>query len=59
MPFIPCRALGLALITIVAANGLSAQLKKFPWVNRSDPKITVVVLRMSRIPLKRAALQNL
>jgi len=43
MPFIPCRALGLALITIVAANGLSAQLKKFPWVNRSDPKITAVV----------------
>ena len=34
-----CRALGLVLITIAAADGLSAQLKGFPWVNRSDPKI--------------------
>ena len=34
-----CRALGLVLIAIAAADGLSAQLKGFPWVNRSDPKI--------------------
>ena len=34
-----CRALGLVLIAIAAAEGLSAQLKGFPWVNRSDPKI--------------------
>jgi hypothetical protein len=37
------RALGLVLIAIVAADGLSAQLKEFPWVNPSDPKINAVV----------------
>ncbi len=38
-----CRALGLVLIAIAAADGLSAQLKGFPWINRSDPKINAVV----------------
>ena len=38
-----CRALGLVLIAIAAADGLSAQLKGFPWVNRSDPKINADV----------------
>ena len=38
-----CRALALVLVAIVAAESLSAQLKGFPWVNRSDPKIKAVV----------------
>ncbi len=38
-----CRALGLVLIAITAADGLSAQLKGFPWINRGDPKINASV----------------
>lgn len=37
-----CRALGLVLIAAAAADGLSAQLKGFPWINRGDPKINAV-----------------
>ena len=37
-----CRALGLVLIAIAAADGLSAQFKGFPWINRGDPKINAV-----------------
>ena len=43
MPPVICRVLGLLLIGLVAADDLSAQLKGFPWINRGDPKINVVV----------------